>query len=124
VLGAGGALRRVVDALVDNAVGHAPDGGHVTVRVGRTGGAVLLHVRDDGPGIDPAVADTLFERFAHAPGPAGSTRAGFGLGLALVQEVVHAHGGTVTGRTGDGGGAVFEVHLPAAPRPAVGEPAR
>ena len=65
----------------------------------------------------PAVDGRLFERFAHAPGPAGSSRAGFGLGLALVQEVVQAHGGTVTGRTGDGGGAVFEVRLPAAPDP-------
>ena len=115
VLGAAGALRRVVDALVDNAVGHAPAGGHVVVEVERTGSTVLLRVRDDGPGIDPAVADRLFERFAHAPGPAGSDRAGFGLGLALVQEVVQAHGGTVSGRTAAGGGAVFEVRLPAAP---------
>ena len=115
VLGAGGALRRVVDALVDNAVGHAPAGGHVVVEVERAGPSVLLRVRDDGPGIDPAVADRLFERFAHAPGPAGSSRAGFGLGLALVHEVVQAHGGTVAGRTAAGGGAVFEVRLPAAP---------
>ncbi|MEO7981188.1 MAG: HAMP domain-containing sensor histidine kinase [Sporichthyaceae bacterium] len=116
VLGAASALRRVVDALVDNAVGHVPDGGRVTVSVRSDASSVLLLVTDDGPGIDPAVAPRLFERFAHSPGAAGhGARAGFGIGLALVREVVEAHGGTVTGRDGAERGAVFEVRLPASP---------
>ncbi len=116
VLGAAGALRRVVDALVDNAVGHTAAGGRVVVAVATAPATVLLRVTDDGPGIDPAVAPRLFERFAHSPGPAGKgDRAGFGIGLALVREVVEAHGGTVTGRDGEAKGAVFEVRLPVAP---------
>ncbi len=118
VLGAPGALRRVVDALVDNAVGHVRDGGRVAVTVATDSSGVLLRVTDDGPGIDPVIAPRLFERFAHSPGPAGAGgRSGFGIGLALVREVVEAHGGTVTGRDGDRAGAVFEVRLPAAPAP-------
>jgi signal transduction histidine kinase len=115
VMGAAVPLRRVVDALVDNAVGHAPEGGTVLVEVLRDTDSIVLRVSDDGPGIDPSVAPRLFERFAHAPGPAnGSSRASFGLGLALVREIVEAHRGTVSGSDGATGGAVFEVRLPRA----------
>jgi len=118
VLGTPGALRRVVAALVDNALGHVADHGHVTVTVAPDQGTVVLRVADDGPGIDPAVAPRLFERFAQAPAvDGGRTRTGFGIGLALVREVVEAHAGTVSGRDGQDGGAVFEVRLPAAPAP-------
>ena len=115
VSGAAVPLRRVVDALVDNAVGHTPAGGAVLVEVIRDTDCVVLRVSDDGPGIDPSVVPRLFERFAHAPGPAdGPSRASFGLGLALVREVVEAHRGTVSGSDGATGGAVFEVRLPRA----------
>jgi signal transduction histidine kinase len=114
VLGTAGALRRVVDSLVDNASRHTPRGGSVEVAVTSGGGRVVLEVADDGPGIDPAVAGRLFERFAHAPAAENRSRSGFGLGLALVREVVEAHGGTVAGRDGPHGGAVFEVSLPSA----------
>jgi len=114
VLGTLGPLRRVVDALVDNATRHAPRDGSVEVAVVSAGRRVVLRVADNGPGIDPAVVGRLFERFAHAPAADGRERSGFGLGLALVREVVEAHGGTVTGRDGPDGGAVFEVSLPSA----------
>jgi signal transduction histidine kinase len=119
VLGAAGALRRVVDALVDNALRHVGDGGHVGVTVDPARDTVVLRVTDDGPGIDPAVAPHLFERFAHSPAPSSGphSRAGFGIGLALVREVVEAHGGTVVSRDGVASGAVFEVRLPAATPP-------
>ena len=109
VMGAPGPLRRVLDALIDNAVAHTLAGGHVTVRV-TAASKVTVQVVDDGTGIDPAVAPRLFDRFAHGPGTAG--RRHFGLGLALVREVVQAHHGSVDAGPTPGGGATFTVTLP------------
>ena len=109
VLGAPGPLRRVLDALIDNAVAHTLAGGHVTVRV-TAASKVTVQVVDDGTGIDPAVAPRLFDRFAHGPGTGG--RRHFGLGLALVREVVQAHHGSVEAGPTPGGGATFTVTLP------------
>jgi two-component system OmpR family sensor kinase len=103
VRGAAVALRRVVDALVDNALRHARS--HVTVRLGHEGAHVVLDVADDGPGMDPTVAHRIFDRFARHPGSPG-----FGLGLALVSEVVHRHGGSVAVVPTDRG-TTFEVRL-------------
>ena len=111
VRGSATALRRVAAALLDNALGHTPAGGRITVEAGPArGGLVRLVVRDDGTGLDPADAERVFERFAR--GQQGQGRR-YGLGLALVREVVTAHGGTVraSGRRGDG--ATFTVLLPA-----------
>ena len=58
VLGAAGPLRRVLDALIDNAVAHTLAGGHVRVRV-TAASKVTVQVVDDGTGIDPAVAPRL-----------------------------------------------------------------
>lgn len=120
VRGSGMALHRVAAALVDNALGHTGADGHVVVELGpvRTGqrwaggraDLVRLAVRDDGIGFDPADAERLFDRFAR--GEQGRGRR-YGLGLALVREVVSSHGGTVTATGEPGRGAVFTVLLPA-----------
>ncbi|MGA8115852.1 MAG: HAMP domain-containing sensor histidine kinase [Actinocatenispora sp.] len=118
VSGAAPALRRVVNALVDNAIGHTPHGGHVRVALRLTDDdrTVLLTVTDDGVGLDPAQADRIFERFAH--GEHGTGRR-FGLGLALVREVLSGHGGSITADGEPGNGATFTVRLPAVePSPA------
>jgi signal transduction histidine kinase len=111
VAGIQSALRRVVGALLDNAIGHTPPGGNVQVALRLDGGQVELVVRDDGVGLDPDDTERIFQRFTR--GTAGEGRR-FGLGLALVREVVESHGGTIeaTGRPGDG--ATFTVRLPAA----------
>jgi two-component system, OmpR family, sensor kinase len=108
--GAPGPLRRVLDALVDNAVAHTPPGGHVVIRVS-AGPPARVQVVDDGVGIDPDVAPRLFDRFAHGSGT--GDRQHFGLGLALVREVVEAHDGDVAAAPTPGGGATFTVTLPA-----------
>jgi two-component system, OmpR family, sensor kinase len=79
------------------------------------GDNAILEVADQGPGVDPAAARRLFERFAHGAELPGQ-RARFGIGLALVQEVVAAHGGRIEVRAGDGRGAAFTVRLPLAHR--------
>ncbi|WP_170064634.1 transporter substrate-binding domain-containing protein [Caldimonas caldifontis] len=69
---------------------------------------LVLRVRDTGPGVDPAVRDRLFERFAQAP---GSSPGGTGLGLAIVRELVALMGGEVAVDSEPGRGTVFTVVL-------------
>ena len=61
----------------------------------REGDAVVVTVSDDGPGIPPELAGTLFERFARGDASRSRETGSTGLGLAIVQAVVEAHGGTV-----------------------------
>ncbi|GIH21517.1 sensor histidine kinase [Rugosimonospora africana] len=111
VRGADTALRRVLTSLIDNALGHTPAGGHITIRLGHepARGVVTCRVQDDGAGFDPTTAQRMFERFAR--GGHGDRRR-FGLGLALVRETVQAHGGTVDATGAPGAGATFTVTLP------------
>jgi len=111
VRGREAALRRVVTALVDNALSHTPAGGHVTVELGSADAPrrVVLIVRDDGTGFDPADAERIFARFARGHGD----HRRFGLGLALAREVITGHGGTIDAWGRPGQGATFTIHLPA-----------
>jgi signal transduction histidine kinase len=120
VIGVGTALRRAVDELLANAVRHTPDGGRIDVRLGRRDGQVELTVEDTGEGFDPIEADRLFDRFHRGPG--GPERR-FGLGLALLREVVTGHGGTVEAVGHPGRGARFVLRLPAADPAAAANPA-
>jgi two-component system, OmpR family, sensor kinase len=103
------ALRRVVGELLANAVHHTQAGGRIEVRVDRSNGYVELTVADNGAGFDPVEADRLFDRFHR--GPTGSGRQ-FGLGLALLREVVTSHRGTVEAIGHPGHGARFTLRLP------------
>ena len=110
-------LHQVVGNLVANAVAHTPEGTSVDVRVRRSGGDVVLEVRDDGPGMAPEVAARVFERFyrADTSRTRGQTpSAGSGLGLSIVAAIVAAHGGRVSVDSRPGAGSSFVVHLPAA----------
>jgi len=110
VLGHQAALRRVLTALVDNALSHTPGGGHVTVELGTDHDTVTVVVRDDGTGFDPADTERLFARFAR--GGHGDHRR-FGLGLALAREVITGHGGTIEAWGRPGQGAAFTIRIPA-----------
>jgi signal transduction histidine kinase len=112
VVGVPSSLRRALAALVDNALGHNHPGGTVTVRADRRPHGVELTVEDDGDGLDPAHAEQLLQRFARGPQTDGRGRR-FGLGLALVREVLHAHRGSLTIDGHPGQGARFTMTLPA-----------
>ncbi|MFI6092476.1 sensor histidine kinase [Streptomyces sp. NPDC051218] len=104
-------LHQVVVNLLANARTHTPPGTKVTTRVRRASPAICLEVEDDGPGIAPALLPHVFERFARGDASRSRNAGSTGLGLALVQAIVAAHGGGVTvdsvpGRT------VFTVTLP------------
>lgn len=119
VLGSGVALERAMTALVDNALSHEKSGGAVDLRVRRDGQQVIVAVVDHGVGIEKAVLSTLFDRFSR--GETHTTREGrpsYGIGLALVREIVQAHGGDIRVSSSPGRGATFTMTFPAAPAPA------
>ncbi len=115
VSGAPVSLRRLVIALLDNAIDHASS--MITVDVAMDGRDAVLVVSDDGagfPGADPARAFDRFASARSAEAAPGDSRH-YGLGLALVAEVTARHGGTVTAaNTGPDGGAAVTVRVPRA----------
>jgi len=114
-------LARVVTNLTDNAAQHAE--GTVRLSVRAQGSGALLVVEDDGPGIAAADRERVFERFVRLDASRERSSGGSGLGLSIVREVVHAHGGSVRvlpagpGLGAGGSGCRVEVHLPAEPPP-------
>lgn len=107
-------LHQVVGNLLSNARTHTPAGTNVILSVARDGADAVLRVRDDGPGIDPSIADELFERFSRADRSRARKTGGTGLGLSIAQAIVTAHGGSLTVRSTPGETS-FEVRLPLEP---------
>ena len=105
-------LALALDALLENAIAHTRSGDQIEVSARRKDGHVALIVADSGTGIDPADLDRIFQRFARAHPGRGSEAGGFGLGLAVVQAVATAHGGSVQVRSRPGRGSSFELILP------------
>lgn len=112
VTGAPVSLRRMIVALLDNALDHARSSVRIAVADDRD--QVVLTVADDGPGFSAGIEDRAFDRFATARDdhPADGRPRHYGLGLALVAEVVTRHHGTVDASNGPTGGAVVTVRLP------------
>ncbi|ETK30795.1 HAMP domain-containing sensor histidine kinase [Microbispora sp. ATCC PTA-5024] len=108
-------LRQVVGNLMSNATTHTPEGTPVTVRVGSEGDKAFLEVADKGPGLTAEQAARVFERFYRADPSRTRPSGGAGLGLAIVDSLVRAHGGTVSVRSEPGAGAAFRVVLPLSP---------
>ncbi|PJJ77528.1 two-component system OmpR family sensor kinase [Sediminihabitans luteus] len=116
-------LRQVFTNLVGNARVHTPPGTRVTVGVRAEPGVVVLSVADDGPGIPAALVPSLFQRFSRGDSARNRVGGSTGLGLAIAQAVVQAHGGTITVRSSTAppaaetadpapSGTTFEVRIP------------
>ena len=109
-------LQQISWNLLTNAVKFTPAGGTVRVFVRRQAPNVQLVVEDTGIGIDAAFMPFVFDRFRQADASMTRTVSGLGLGLALVNDLVQIHGGTVRAESaGVGQGARFSVSLPEAP---------
>jgi two-component system, sensor histidine kinase and response regulator len=109
-------LRRVLQNLVDNALRHSPRGRQVAIEAEGSNGTVVLRVRDQGPGVPPALREQIFDKYirinrSHAEGAPGK-----GLGLAFCRIAVEAHGGRIWVEDNQPQGSVFVVRLPAATR--------
>ena len=103
-------LRRALENLLGNAVQHSPEGARVLIEVSPGSVGWDASVADEGPGVDPAIRDRLFERFATTRHGEGGT----GLGLAIVRAVAELHGGQATLRHSGPRGTVFSLSLPRA----------
>ncbi len=123
-------LFRVALNLIENALRHTPPDTAIRISTGLVGAGAVLTVEDDGPGVRPELAPTLFERFVRGAGDRGGS---FGLGLAIVRAVAQSHGGSVILENVTPHGARFVVRLPPgsareassrpAPAPAMTNPA-
>lgn len=118
-------LVQMLDNLVDNAFTYAgPDAG-VEIVATRRPDAVVLAVRDRGPGVPPEWRDRIFEVFQrvdpaprHPPAREAPARRGAGVGLAVCRAIARAHGGELTLRPRSHGGSSFECALPVVAPPA------
>jgi two-component system OmpR family sensor kinase len=104
----------VLANLLDNAVKFSVPQGCVTVRLATDGAHAVISVSDDGPGISISELPYLFERFFRGSAARAGAAPGVGLGLALSQAIVHAHGGSIDASNLSRGGALFTVRLPLA----------
>ncbi|MFF3545858.1 sensor histidine kinase [Streptomyces platensis] len=108
-------LRQVLQNLLSNALRHTPPDTPVSVTAhALPDGTAQLAVTDQGPGMPPATAERIFERFYRGDQSRNPTSGGTGLGLSIVRSIAEAHGGTATVRTAPGKGSTFTVTLPAA----------
>ncbi|GAC1434751.1 MAG: HAMP domain-containing sensor histidine kinase [Solirubrobacteraceae bacterium] len=113
-LGDADRLAQVLANLLRNTLVHTPPGSPVEVAVAPEGDRWAVEVRDHGPGLPEVEARKLFERFWRAEGGRERGRGGAGLGLAIVSEIVEAHGGSVSAANAPGGGAAMRFTLAAA----------
>jgi signal transduction histidine kinase len=104
------ALRRMFGNVGENAARHASS--RVDVNLAERGREVVLTVDDDGPGIPEAERDRVLQRFVRLDEARSRDEGGSGLGLSIVDEVVRAHGGTVSIGQSPLGGARITVRLP------------
>jgi two-component system OmpR family sensor kinase len=109
----GDALRRVFANLLRNAVVHTSEGTPIEITLERTEAWATVTVRDHGPGLPPGDPNAVFERFWRDSESRGRDDGGAGLGLAIVEALVGAHGGRAEAENSSGGGALFTVRLPA-----------
>jgi two-component system, OmpR family, sensor histidine kinase KdpD len=113
-------IEQVVRNLVDNAVKFSPATGTIDISAARQGGAIVVMVKDDGPGVAPEYHDRVFERFFRVERE-GSNVAGAGLGLAICKRFVELHGGRIELESRPGQGAAFRFTLPLGEQNSVSE---
>ena len=106
-------LEQVLGNLLDNAIKYSPDGGNVLVTLAPREGGVLLQVRDQGIGLPPAGADSVFEPFGRAANAEQHHLPGLGLGLHICRGIIERHGGRIWAESaGEGQGATLAAWLP------------
>ena len=102
--------------LLDNAIKYTPEGTPIDLRARMDGDSLLFDIADHGPGIPDGEEEKIFEKFVHGAG------GGIGLGLAICQAIIGAHGGRIWAENRPGGGAVFRFTLPVGQQPPMPEP--
>jgi len=107
-----GRIRQVLTNLLSNAIKFSPNGGTITVSAQNTEESVVVRVTDDGIGIPAEALPQLFDKFFRVDNTETREISGTGLGLALVKQIVEAHGGQVRVESAPGKGSTFSFSLP------------
>ena len=106
-------LEQVIWNLLNNAVKFTPQDGHIAVKVHNASEQIVLSVVDNGQGIDETFLPHIFEIFRQADPSTNRSQSGMGIGLAVVQQLVELHGGSVSAHSdGIDRGATFTIQLP------------
>jgi signal transduction histidine kinase len=106
------ALGRALWNLLDNAVKYSPDSPRILVDISTIDGAAAVKVQDFGLGIAPAEQKEIFRKFVRGSEARARAIKGTGLGLAMVEQIVRAHGGEIRLESEPGRGSTFSVLLP------------
>lgn len=115
LIGDGDRLAQVFTNLVDNSLKFTSAGGQVALAAAHAGSEIEVSITDSGIGVPSEALPRLFDRFYQVdPSRAGGEGHGAGLGLAIVREIVDAHGGRISVRSEVGHGTTFVIHLPLA----------
>jgi two-component system, OmpR family, sensor histidine kinase BaeS len=107
-------IEQVVTNLVTNALRYTPEGGSIILKLERIPEAILLSIKDSGPGIPPEDLPHIFERFYRAGHSRSRVEGGTGIGLAIARQLAEAHGGRLEVYNHPKGGALFTLWLPVA----------
>lgn len=102
-------IDQVLTNILENAVRFSPAGGEILISASPWQRSVRIRIADQGPGVDPADRDRVFEEFQSSEDP----RSGTGLGLAIARAIVDAHSGRIWVEGSPGGGAAIVIELPA-----------
>ena len=105
------ALRNALDALLENAVKYTEPAAAITLGARSEGSGLAIEVADEGSGLPPDGLERLFDRFARADSARSRANGGAGLGLAIVNAIVRAHGGSCEAANSETG-AVFTLYFP------------
>jgi signal transduction histidine kinase len=105
------ALRIALDSLLENAVHYTEGSDAIELRARADGATIVIEVEDEGCGVDGDALGHIFERFARADPARSRTHGGVGLGLAIVDAIAKAHGGSCAVRTAKAG-SIFSLRLP------------
>jgi signal transduction histidine kinase len=114
LIGDGVLLRSAVENVIRNALRHTPSGSEVRVTLTREPQANMIRVRDQGPGVEESQLQKIFDSFARTADSRERGSGGFGLGLAIAQRAMQAHGGDASARNHPDGGLEVCLRLPLA----------
>jgi signal transduction histidine kinase len=105
------ALRIALDALIENAVKYTEPADAIVLSARAAGRVLEIEVADEGQGLPPGASERIFDRFARADVARSRAQGGAGLGLAIVEAIVKAHGGSCRAAN-SGAGAIFTLRFP------------
>jgi two-component system sensor histidine kinase KdpD len=105
-------LEQALVNLLENASRYTPPGTRIDISARMVGNRVELRIADNGSGLPPGTEDKVFDKFFRATTATADGRRGVGLGLAICQGIVEAHGGNISASNRPSGGAEFVMSLP------------